>query len=109
MLDEWCVIGAAAQVADRNIVVHMRVSVAVVLVEPIVDVVWIFRLGLALLPLVVHGAALWAGNFLGDIANEFLERGYGAGVEIRAGNTDIRIEVRHSVLQLFRMALCPLG
>ncbi len=57
------------------------------------------------LPLVVDGAALGAGDFLGDFADELLERGDGGGVEVGAGDADVGVEVGDGVGEVaFRAA-----
>src|SRR5580698_1961279 len=44
------------------------------------------------LPLVVDGAALGAGDFFGDLADELFEGGDGGGVEVGTGDPDVGVE-----------------
>jgi hypothetical protein len=68
-----------------------------------------FAIGLTLLPLFVNGTALRTGNYLGHVADEFLERGNGCGIEIRAGYAHVRIEVGDGVRELRGVVLGPFG
>ena len=60
-------------------------------------------------PLLVDGAAHWAGDGAGDFADKLLEGGHGGGGEVRARDGDVDVEVGDGLLQCLRVLLHPLG
>ena len=101
VLDEGGVVGAGAEVADADVGVsggRLRGRWCWCLLRP----------G-RLLPLVIDCAALGAGDFFGDLANELFERGDGGGVEVGAGDPDVGVEVGDGVGEDFVVLLGPLG
>jgi len=106
VLDEWRVVGSAAEVADADIFVDF--CVRMIFVGAVARAATATVL-LALTPLFVDGTALGAGHFAGDIADERLERGNGGRSEIRTGDADVHVEVGHGVLQFLRVLFDPFG
>src|SRR5258708_36735607 len=93
MLNEHAVVGAAAQVADRNVTVAASVGSA--------NLVHVHRLALGLLlfflPDVVHRAALGTWNLLGHVAHESFQTGHSRGIEVRPASRDIKIEISNRI------------
>ncbi len=101
VLDEGGVVGAGAEGADAYVGVGCGTGAATVGV--------IGRGGLRGLPLVVDGAALGAGDLVGELADELLEGGDGGGVEVGAGDGDVGVEVGDGVGEDFFVLFGPLG
>ena len=107
VLDERREIGAAAEVADSDIVIDMSIAATGVLFDA--DLPMRHGVGLVLFPLLVNRAAFWAGDGFSDVANELLQRRHSGGVEVGTGDAHIGVEVRDRVNQLNSVVLNPLG
>ena len=102
MLDEGRVVGAGAEVADADVDVGSGFGASARRRRCVRS-----GAGLVGLPLVVDGAALGAGDFAGDLADELLERGHGGGVEVGAGDADVGVEVGDGVGEVACRAARP--
>ncbi len=106
MLLERAVVGAAAEVADRNISrwQGQRAGGAISLVASA------GRLRLIrLLPRFVDGSALGAGHGFGHVTQKLLQAGNGRGAELRPGDCDIHVEICGGAVQFGFMLLGPFG
>ena len=105
MLEERGVVGAGAEIADAD-----GVGVRGRLMG--VEVAAVLRLrGVFAWPASTgrRRCRPWGWGLLGDFANELLERGDGGGVEVRAGDADVGVEVGDGVGEFGGVLLGPLG
>ena len=113
VLQKGGVVGAAAQIADLNIILVARAAGSRSacpsdLGSGVLGALLLFLLGRGL-PLVVDAAALGTGHRLGDIAQVLLQAGHRRRAEVGPGNRDIHVEVRHSARQFLGVLLGKLG
>src|SRR5260370_31019111 len=87
VLDAGGVVGAGAEAANVHIVLDVGVEAGGAAGGAGVAAALIGCL-LGLLPLIVHGSALGAGNFFCYLSDELLERGHGSGAGVWPGDTD---------------------